>query len=446
MPTSILWLRRDLRLHDLPALTAAAEEGEVLPVFVLDEELLSESSIRSACLLRALTSAQEAYDGAIVVRRGRPEEVIPALVEEAGAGSVHVSVESQPYGRIRDQRVRDALGDVPLVGTGSPYAVGPGTILTKQGGHYKVFTPFSRAWREHGWPEPARVPAGLRFARGVGSQNVPAPPVVDIDLPAVGEQAALDRWRDVLGGLENYHVDRDRPDMDGTSKMSVHLKYGTVHPRTLLADLDQRLEGHRVFATELAWREFYADVLWHNPDSLWTDLNQSMSQMAYDEPGEQFEAWKTGHTGYPYVDAAMRQLLHTGWMHNRARMATASFLTKHLHVWWPHGARWFLERLVDGDPASNNHGWQWVAGTGTDAAPYFRIFNPVTQGKKFDPLGHYVREWVPELRHLGSKTIHEPWKDPDGYRNGYPRPIIDLSKEREEALNRLEAARNPSGG
>ena len=215
-----------------------------------------------------------------------------------------------------------------------------------------------------------------------------------------------------------------------------------LHPRTLLADLaGQRGKGVTTYENELAWREFYADVLWHTPRSAWHDLRPGLAGMRYDEPADAIEAWKAGRTGYPIVDAGMRQLLAQGWMHNRLRMVTASFLTKDLHVWWGVGARHFLEHLVDGDIASNNHGWQWVAGTGTDASPYVRVFNPVTQGLRFDPDGDYVRRWVPELAHLPGASAHEPWDAADGYAHGYPERIIDHAAERLEALARLEATK-----
>ncbi len=455
MPTALLWLRRDLRLHDLPALPAAhsaADGGRVLPVFVLDPALLEQSAVRSHCLLTAVERAQAAYDGAIVVRTGAPEEVIPALVEEAGAESVHISAESTPFGRTRDERVRGALPQrVSLVATGCAYAVGPGTIRNGSGDPYKVFTPFSKAWRAHGWPDPATVPADLRWHRQIESEDLPERPSLPegIELPEVSEQAALDRWHEFIDDVSDYGEERDRPDHNGTSQLSVHLKYGTVHPRTLLADLaTRRSKGAYTFTTELAWREFYADVLWRNPSSAWTDLKPALCSMSYDDPdtddrvAEMVQAWREGRTGYPFVDAGMRQLLAEGWMHNRVRMVTASFLCKHLHVWWPHGARHFMRYLRDGDIASNNHGWQWVAGTGTDAAPYFRIFNPTTQGQRFDPDGAYVRKYVPELRHLSGKAVHEPWKAIDGYDHGYPEPIVDHKEARSEALARYESGRS----
>ena len=212
----------------------------------------------------------------------------------------------------------------------------------------------------------------------------------------------------------------------------------------------RRGEGAKVFGQELAWREFYADVLWHRPETAREYLKPEFAGMAYDEPDERFDAWCAGQTGYPFVDAGMRQLLATGWIHNRVRMVVASFLVKDLHVEWQHGARHFLRHLCDGDLASNNHGWQWVAGCGTDAAPYFRIFNPVSQGQKFDPRGDYVRRYVTELRHLDDAGVHEPWVAPDGYQSGYPERIVDHKAERSESLVRLEAMRvcrlNPSAG
>lgn len=436
--TSVLWLRRDLRVHDLPALRRAAQDGPVVPLFVLDPVLLASAGARRAALLDALAGAQEDFDGAIVLRTGDPAVIVPEVVRECGATSVHVSGESTPYGRRRGQRVHEALGTVPMVATGSPYAVSPGRVRTQAGEPYRVFTPYAKAWRDAGWPRPEPTPA-VRF---VPLESEP------LDLGTVTDWGA--RWAGFLDGVEEYGTDRDRPDLDATSRMSEPLKWGRVHPRTLLADLADhplgRSDGAQKLTTELAWREFYADVLWHHPRSAWHDLTTALAGMEYDEPGESFAAWREGRTGFPIVDAGMRQLRESGWMHNRVRMITASFLTKDLHVWWPHGARVFLDLLRDGDIASNNHGWQWVAGTGTDAAPYFRIFNPITQGVRFDPDGGYVRRWVPELAHLPGKAAHEPWKHADGYAHGYPQRIVDHAVERAESLARYDRARRRPQG
>jgi deoxyribodipyrimidine photo-lyase len=459
---SVLWLRRDLRRGDLPALGAAAGAGSpVCVVFVLDPALWANAgSARRAWLAATLRATDRAYDGRLCLRAGDPRTVVPELVRELGAASVHVSRETTPVGRRRDRQVHLALEDagVDWVESGSPYAVGPGSVLNGSGDPYKVFTPFSRAWRDHGWPRPATEPDGLRLAQ-VASEDS-AWDLVDAALaepdlprlPEAGEAAALARWAEFRDdALAAYGMDRDRADLDGVSRLSPYLKIGAVHPRTILADLgdagalgDERAEGAERFATELAWREFYADVLWHQPRSAWHDLRPTLAGMTYESPARLVEAWRRGRTGYPAVDAAMRQLLAEGWMHNRMRMVTASFLTKDLHVWWPVGARHFLDHLIDGDVASNNHGWQWVAGTGTDASPYFRVFNPVTQGLRFDPQGDYVRRYVPELRHLPGKAVHEPWKHQDGYLHGYPEPIVDHAEERHEALRRYDAVRASS--
>ncbi|MDO5740755.1 MAG: deoxyribodipyrimidine photo-lyase [Ornithinimicrobium sp.] len=453
--TSVLWLRRDLRRADHPALLAArdaAASGGVAVLFVVDPGLWARGGpVRRAWLAASVQAARQEYGGALAVRLGDPLEVLPRVVREVGAASVHVSRETSAYGARRDAQVAAAVQEAGAdwVETGSPYAVGPGLVRSGSGDPYQVFTPFARAWREHGWPAPAPRPDDLDLVDLSSDQEAERlltdavtqdglPP-----LPPAGERAALKRWRAFRkDGLHDYHKGRDRPDLDGTSQLSTYLKVGAVHPRTLLADLDdETAPGVRSFVTELAWREFYADVLARRPDSAWHDLRPQLAGLRYDQPLDAIEAWQQGRTGYPIVDAGMRQLLSTGWMHNRLRMITASFFTKDLHVWWPLGARWFLDRLLDGDVASNNHGWQWVAGTGTDAAPYFRVFNPVLQGERFDPDGDYVRRWVPELAHLPGAAVHQPWRHEQGYAHDYPRRIVDHAQERREALERYAAAR-----
>ncbi|WP_405219072.1 cryptochrome/photolyase family protein [Agrococcus sp. Ld7] len=449
MSTQIVWFRRDLRVRDHPALTAAAEAGDVLPVFIEDPAFDDAGAARLAALRTALRALHAATDSALVVRRGSPEQVLKALARETGADAVHVSGETTPLGRRRDGRVEAAL-DVPLIATGSPYAVSPGRVRKGDGDPFRVFTPFSRAWLAHGWRAPAELPPAHRWVRRIDSDPLPEPPEVTADLTWASEEGALERWQAFLeDDIDDYDEHRDRADLDGTSRLSMALKLGAVHPRTLLADLDRvaprrgkpAQRSLKRFQTELAWREFYADVLFHNPRSAWHDYGDQLQGMPYDEPGDGFEAWRQGRTGFPFVDAGMRQLLEEGWMHNRVRMVTASFLTKDLHVWWPIGARHFLQHLADGDLASNNHGWQWTAGTGTDASPYFRVFNPVLQGQRFDPQGDYVRRWIPELRHVPGAAVHEPWKVDGALAEGYPQRILDHKAEREEALARLESVK-----
>jgi deoxyribodipyrimidine photo-lyase len=451
--SSVLWLRRDLRRRDLPALGAAAEatDDEVHVLFVVDPVLWDRCGpVRRGWLAASIRAAAEAYDGRLTLRLGDPATTVVAFAREVAASSVHVSAETTPYGVRRDTAVRGRLLEqsIEWVATGSPYAVGPGRLTTRDGAPYRVFTPFARAWREHGWPQPAPTPRGVTLGDSRSDKSAPrrldaALSHCPVDLPTAGEEAALQRWRSFRDEqVSRYAGDRDRPDRSGTSRLSPYLKVGAIHPRTILADLaGARSQGVRTFVGELAWREFYADVLHAEPSSAWRDLRPDLRSMAYDEPDRLVDAWKEGRTGFPIVDAGMRQLARTGWMHNRVRMITASFLCKDLHVWWPEGARHFLGLLLDGDLASNNHNWQWVAGTGTDASPYFRVFNPVTQGEKFDPDGDYVRRWVPELAHVPGRLVHQPWTVDDGYDDGYPEPVVDHAVERAEALRRYELAR-----
>ena len=447
--TSIMWFRRDLRLRDNPALRKAAGAGPVLGLFVLDPALWkSAGPARRAWLAANLRSLDDSMDGRLCIRIGAAPSVVPLAADEVGADQLHVARDFTPYGVDRDRAVVEALPErVEGIATGTPYAVAPGTIKNGSGDPYKVFTPYSKAWRAHGWEDPVRAPAGIEWVGADGDERVAA--MLDEALqntpegmPPPGEDAARRRFRRfVEHDLDGYADHRDHPGADRTSRMSPYLKLGVMHPRQLLAHTSaSRAKGARTFESELAWRDFYADVLHHNPKSAWEDL-RPVPGLTYDDHRDAIEAWKTGTTGFPIVDAGMRQLLAEGWMHNRVRMVTASFLTKDLHVWWPVGARHFLDHLVDGDIASNNHGWQWVAGTGTDASPYFRVFNPITQGLKFDPKGDYVRRWVPELAHLAGKAAHEPWDAEDGYAHDYPKRIIDHAAERQVALDRYQRGR-----
>ena len=453
MPTALLWFRRDLRLDDHPALLAAIDaggpDGTVVPLFVFDDRLYGPSGDpRRRFLLDCLAALDAATGGALVRRTGDPAGVLPALVAELQAVSVHVTADAGPYGRRRDQAVERALGDVPFVRTGSPYAVAPGRVTKRDGTPFQVFTPFSRAWREHGWHSPAARPGSVSWQTGVRSDPAPEPPDLDgVQLPPAGEAAALSAWQQFRDErLLGYDEGRNTPGTNGTSRLSAYLKYGCIHPRTLLADLaaEEGQASVRRYTDELAWRDFYADVLWHRPDSAREYLKPELQGMGYDsgpDAEELVRAWETGRTGFPIVDAGMRQLLGEAYVHNRVRMIVASFLVKDLHQEWTRGARYFMQHLVDGDLASNNHGWQWVAGTGTDASPYYRVFNPITQGKKFDPDGTYVKRWVPELRALDPAHVHEPWTAPGGLPAGYPERIVDHAHERQVSLERYHRVR-----
>ncbi|MEQ1702395.1 MAG: deoxyribodipyrimidine photo-lyase [Ilumatobacteraceae bacterium] len=437
-PTTVMWFRRDLRLADLPALHAAAEAGRVVPLFVVDPTFAGSGVPRQAFMADALHALDDSMGGALVYRHGDPTEVVPALAAEVGATAVYVSRDYGPYGCRRDASVGAALQSIgaKLHGIGSPYAVAPGSVTKADGTPYAVFTPFSKAWRAIGWDAPLGVPDVRWFgAPEVPCDGPPVRPVCDVALPPSSEQAAHEQWEQYLPAAERYRDDRNLPAVAGTSRLSTALRWGLVHPRQLLADL-QPGPGHDTFASELAWREFYADVLFRRPETAWQNLNPKMEAMTLDDgpvARARFEQWAEGRTGYPIVDAGMRELLATGWMHNRVRMLVASFLVKDLHLPWQWGARHFMQHLVDGDLASNSHGWQWTAGTGTDAAPYFRIFNPTTQALRFDPDGEYVRRWVPELAGIAGGGVHEPGllRPAD-----YPAPVVDHAVERDEALAR----------
>ncbi|MCF8551348.1 MAG: DNA photolyase family protein [Candidatus Nanopelagicales bacterium] len=431
---SIMWFRRDLRIQDNPALLEAGPQ--VLPLFILDPALWdSASNNRRAYLAQSLRSLNESLGGALVVRHGKPANVLSELVREIGADSVHIAADFGPYGQQRDREVEAALAElsVPLIRTGSPYAVAPGRVLKGDGTPFRVFTPFYKNWVEHGWREPARGP--LPTFVTAPSEGLPTVQS-SIPLPEAGEDAAWRRWKHFKkSALAQYSEDRNRPDLDGTSMLSHSLKYGEIHPRSLLAELAPE---DIVYIKEICWREFYADILFNNPQTVHTSLDARydsiMPWASGPEADSMFDAWCEGRTGYPIVDAGMRQLVSTGWMHNRVRMITASFLVKDLHIPWQRGAQFFMQHLVDGDLASNTHGWQWTAGCGTDASPFYRVFNPITQGLKFDPNGEYVRRYVPELDHLAGGSAHEPWDVLGGYDHGYPEPIVDHKVEREVAL------------
>ncbi|OYD68414.1 cryptochrome/photolyase family protein [Rhodococcus sp. OK302] len=442
MDNSVVWFRRDLRVSDLPSLLAAADAGgEVLALFVLDENLLGPAGApRQDQLFANLAALDQQLGGRLTVVRGDPVELVPVAARSVGATEVHISADYGPYGRRRDAAV---TRQIDLIATGSPYAVAPGRVTKADGNPYKVFTPYFRQWMEHGWRGPAATDAQtVRWLdpddRDGGPAREGIPAANGKNLYPAGEVSALEQWKDYCeNSLDRYDDERNRPDLDTTSRMSIPLKYGTIHPRTMLADLSRRTgDGPQAYRRQLAWRDFYADILFQRPDSARENYDAKFDRLRHDRGADSdvaFQAWCEGRTGFPIVDAGMRQLATEHWMHNRVRMIVASFLVKDLHIPWWRGARYFMAHLVDGDLASNQHGWQWTAGSGTDASPFFRVFNPTTQGEKFDPDGNYVRRWVPELRGIPGKAVHSPkaMRPAD-----YPDPIVDHALEREEALRR----------
>ena len=461
----LFWFRRDLRLADHPALLAAvrAGDGTVVPVFVVDPGLLAAVGPARAAYLRATLTALDAdLDERLSIAVGRPERVLAEIALEVGARSLFATSDFAPAGRRRDEAVARALSPlgVTVHFLDSPYVVVPGRVLTRSGTPARVFTPFRRAWETQPRPDPLPAPAGVEWRKAADQSldavvdlaarirpayfgDLPdAPPVFD---PRVGEAGAASTLEAFVAEVAHYDERRDRPGQEGTSRLSPHLHFGTLHPRQVLAATDGPSRGAEVFRSEIAWREFYADVLWHRPESAWRTLQPAMANLRVDTDDravERFRAWARGETGYPLVDAGMRQLLEEGWMHNRVRMVTASFLVKHLHLDWRWGARWFLWRLIDADVASNQHGWQWTAGTGTDPSPFHRVFNPTLQAERYDPDGAYVRRYVHELRDVTAPACRQPGGGGLFASTGYPPPMIDAARERREALARFAEARS----
>ena len=460
----IFWFRRDLRLQDHPALNeaivGAKADGDAKVFAVVSLKDYEDAAALSPLRCESLMASWRALDGSIqnkLTVLSQPVEGIIELARRNGATQVHVSAafDTNSVAFMKEARKHLEAAGLKLVVGGSNYAVTPGTVRKPDGTPYRVYTPFYKNWVQVGWPKPYSLEPGAEFVRdealhvGLDSPEYRATFAgITTDTGALasikaGEAFALRTYARFKGrGAHlDYQENRNRADLSGTSHLGHALSHGEIHPRTLLAELGDS-EGEITFAKELAWREFYADVLWHNPTSLTDYLEPRFAKMRYDDATEHGEtrlaAWQSGRTGYPMVDAGMRQLLAEGWVHNRLRMIVASFLVKDLHIEWQRGADWFETWLTDFDPASNAHGWQWTAGCGTDASPYYRVFNPVLQGLKFDPNGDFVRKYIPELRHIDGPAVHEPWLLIDGQSHGYPSPIVNHSEERDESLARLE--------
>jgi deoxyribodipyrimidine photo-lyase len=466
MPSrAVVWFRRDLRVADHPALLAAlGAADQVAPVFVVDRALLdgrSSGPNRRAFLhgaLQALADALGSRGGRLLVLEGDPVELLPTLARKLAADAVYCSREHTPYARRRDTAVEQALraDGRALQALPGSYLSDFDEIRSAAGDPFRVYSPFARAAKAAAWddplPAPARVPVPDALApAGTALDGFDLDGAVEITPP--DPAAALERLRWFVDRrVDGYARARNFMAADGTSRLSPYLRFGLISPRQVAAAVTgQGSRGggggsRETFVNELLWRDFYAYRLHHQPESAWEHMRPEFAW--FEEAPEGLAAWREGRTGYPLVDAGMRQLTGQGWVHNRARMVVASFLTKHLLVDWREGARFFLEHLMDGDLASNNGGWQWVAGTGTDAAPYYRIFNPVTQAEKFDPDGDYIRRWVPELAKLDPPAIFAPWRDDPadleagGVRLGadYPHPIVDHMSARERALSRFQEA------
>ena len=473
----ILWFRRDLRLADNPALQAALKTAEpVIPLYVLDETpgLRAPGAASLWWLDKSLAAlgADLALRGScLILRRGEAETLIPRLAKETGAGAVYWNAVFDPGVPARDARLADSLAasGVEARRFNGGHLLSPEKVRTKTGGLFSVFTPFWRAARPLVNPgEPAPAPAALPAPGAWPAGDALADWRLHPTRPdwskgfrdwRPGEAGATERLEAFINGaLRSYAVDRDRPDREGVSRLSPHLHFGEISPKACWrAALSAASRGDVAdgqadkFLAELGWREFNANTALaaeargDAPERV--NVDRRFDAFPWRDDPRAFEAWTKGRTGYPLVDAGLRQLWTTGWMHNRVRMVVASFLTKHLLVDWRAGEAWFWDTLVDADHASNAGNWQWVAGCGADAAPYFRIFNPVTQGEKFDPDGAYVRRWVPELARLPAKVIHAPWTADKAVLSAagvtlgldYPLPIVDHAHARQRALDAYQA-------
>ena len=462
---AIHWFRRDLRLADNTALIAALRTGaRVVPLFIFDPAILRSARTgapRVAFMLRALHALDERLrerGSALLVRFGHPHEVLPAIVREIDAGAIYANADYTPYARRRDERLRQAL-TVPLHLYHDLLLRAPGEVLKDDGAPFTVFTPFMKRWRmlppppgvasdNAGWGrfhtlDDIRNP-GLPALAALGFGSTIAVPEAD----EVAAQRALARFID--GPIYIYSETRNALVTDpfaseasvGSSYLSPYLRFGILSPRQVywaaqrageVAPTYEARQSVKIYVNELIWREFYHHILYHFPHVDRASFRPEYDAVPWRDAPDELAAWQEGRTGYPIVDAAMRQLRAIGWLPNRARMIVASFLTKDLLIHWRAGEQYFMQWLIDGDVAANNGGWQWTAGTGTDAQPYFRIFNPVSQSRKFDPDGHYIRRWVPELRAISSPHIHTPW-EMENLPVNYPPPLIDHAVARERTL------------
>ncbi len=473
MTPLIHWFRRDLRLHDNTALVAAARDsgGAVIPAFIFDETLLQGRFVSAARVrfllesLEALTAALRERGSTLILCRGNPQQELLRLLAAHHASGVYWNRDYSPYAVARDMAIQQALHNAGYRARSFKDLVmyEMDEIVTNDGQPYKVYTPYARRWHQHLAATDVHVAdvPDLQPVIGAEAQSLSLPTLADLGLTTTqqalpgGEQQAHELLRAFTNlhqpySIASYKEARNLLARPGTSRLSAHLHLGTISVRTCVQAAQVCLadpalpaaDGVDTWLGELAWRDFYAQILYHFPHVLRGAFKPQYDALAWENDADLFAAWCAGRTGYPIVDAAMRQLNQEAWMHNRARMIVASFLTKDLLIDWRWGERYFMQQLVDGDLAANNGGWQWAAGTGTDAQPFFRIFNPTSQGQKFDPHGDYVRRYVPELAAVSDTYIHQPWKMSEqeqqrcGMRIGqdYPAPVVDHNVQRQRAL------------
>ena len=451
MSISVCWFRKDLRLSDNPAWNSACSEGDVIPVFVLEPSMLEASSQRKRDVLfsnlTTLKAELESLGGYLQVIEGPAREVLPNLLSQWGSTSLHFNNDQSPLAKSRDDTICETL-DIKVVRHWGNLVHPPGAVVSGTGAVHKVFTPFFKRWITVDIPSSLVRPTPRFCSQPKGSNTLP--PIVETPAFPSGSAGAHERLATFLNRIEGYEEVRDFPSIQGTSLLSSDLHFGTIGPQEILSLTNQESDSSTAFIRQLAWRDWYAHLMDASPEIIDSPANPKYNKIDWRNDSEEFDLWVQGKTGYPIVDAGMRELKETGFMHNRVRMITGSFLVKHLLIDWRWGERYFRHALIDGDTSQNVGNWQWVAGTGFDAAPYFRIFNPIRQSEKFDREGLYIRKWVPEIASLSSKQIHSPWeineKNPEllSVRLGedYPFPIVEHSFARDRCLETYKRARS----
>jgi len=461
--TNIWWIRRDIRLHDNPTLDAALKNTDhLIPLFIIEPELMDNAAPkRRAFHLHALSDLDRGLQelgSRLILRQGPAFQVFKALAEKLENFSIFAHEDFSPFARERDQAIAEQFD---LILKNSTVLRHPTEFLKNDGNPYTVYTPYKNKWYRKPLPTPADCLPATEHLPPL-PKDLPSDPLPAVQsiagFPTTANEAQNRLTTFTTGAIQHYNSRRDRLDLNGTSRLSPYLRFGLISAREAVAQSqiallkagdDQTRAEIRAWMDELVWREFYTAILYHFPRVMKGPFREQYRDIPWRDAPEDLHAWQDGETGYPIVDACMRQLKETGWMHNRGRMIAASFLTKDLLINWQHGEAWFMDNLIDGDPAANNGGWQWTAGTGTDAAPYFRIFNPVLQGQKHDPDGAYIAQWVPELKSLPVKYRHEPWrlseKDAEKYNfeygKDYPERIVDHSFARQRTLAAYKSAR-----